>query len=264
MKTNGPTAVDLSWFEDVSPARTALLRVFCLPYAGASADLYRAWQSFIPPEVDLCLVHLPGRSRRIAEKPFQRLALLVDAVTRHMDSKTDIPYALYGHSMGGLISFELARELFRRYKSGPRHLFVSGCLPPHLMNSGRSTFALSDSEFIAELEQLKGTPAEILDNAELMEIFLPLLRADFELVETYECRSGVRLACPITVYSGLNDERVPPQRTRCWEEHTSAGCTVRLLHGDHFFINAGQEFVNIFRDDLLGLLQDSTLERSPM
>jgi medium-chain acyl-[acyl-carrier-protein] hydrolase len=262
MKTNGPTAVDLSWFEDLSPTRTPLLRVFCLPYAGASADRYRAWQGFIPPELDLCLVHLPGRSRRIAEKSFQKLTLLVDALAHQMDSKTDIAYALYGHSMGGLIGFELARELFRRYKIGPRHLFVSGCLPPQLANSGRSTFALPDSEFIAELKRLKGTPAEILDNAELMEIFLPLLRADFELVETYQCRPGVCLACPITVYSGLDDERVPPQSMRCWEEHTSAGCTTRLLHGDHFFINAGQEFINIFRDDLLGLLQNSALERS--
>jgi medium-chain acyl-[acyl-carrier-protein] hydrolase len=179
----------------------------------------------------------------------------VDAVAGRIGSEIDVPYVLYGHSMGGLISFELARELVRRYSRGPRHLFVSAYRAPDLTDERPATFNLPHREFIAELKRLKGTPAQILENPELMEVFMPVLRADFQVVETYEYCPQARLRCPITVYSGRDDERVLLEGVYGWEAQTSAPCTVRLLPGDHFFIHAGQEFTTTFRNDVLGVLR---------
>lgn len=241
---------DLGWFEHLSPLPQPSLRLFCLPHAGGTADAYRDWRRFLSPQVDLCLVHLPGRGRRIAEKAFNRLAPLVDVLAGCMAQEIDVPFVLYGHSMGGLISFELARELFRRYKTGPRHLFLSGCPAPHLNDSRCSTFSLPDQQFLAELKRLNGTSTEVLNDPELLELFLPVLRADFELVETYQYRSGGRLPCHITVYGGRDDEQVGLEGVYGWKEYTSGNCTIRLFPGGHFFVYAGRDFRNAFQDDV--------------
>jgi medium-chain acyl-[acyl-carrier-protein] hydrolase len=165
-----------------------------------------------------------------------------------------IPYALYGHSMGAVISFELTRELVRRQGKGPEHLLVSGRRAPQLPDTDPPTYHLPRDQFIAELKRLKGTPEEVLAHPELMELFISLLRADFEMVETYEFDPGERLACPITVYGGLSDEHVPAESCRAWSEQTSGVCRTRMVQGDHFFIRKpGPDFVNSFRQDVLSV-----------
>lgn len=251
---------NLIWFEHLASVRRPLLRLFCLPHAGGSADIYREWQHFLPPPIDLCLVHLPGRGRRIAEKPFNRLEPLVDDLADRMSHETDVPYVLYGHSMGALISFELARELFRRYGRGPRQLLVSGCEAPQLTKSRCSTFNLPDQQLIAELKRHNAS-AEVLNSPELLELFMPVLRADFELVETYHYRSGVPLSCQITVYGGRDDERVGLEGVYGWKEQTSSNCTIRLVRGGHFFIHTGQGFRTALGEDVLRVLQQVVLEK---
>jgi len=214
--------------------------------------MYRSWQRWFPEQIDVCLVHLPGRDQRIKEPAFTRLILLVKAIADHMDRKTSVPYALYGHSMGALISFELGRELFRRHGTEPEHMFVSGRRAPQWPRNEPAIFNLPHCEFIAELRRLNGTPGEVLDNPELIELFINPLRADFESVETYEYRSGEKLSCPITVYGGLQDEHVPVESCRAWQGQTSAGCKVRMFTGDHFFVrNPGPDFVAAFRRDVV-------------
>lgn len=233
-----------------------MLRLFCFPYAGGSADIYRHWQRQFPAEIDICLVHLPGRGKRMAEPSFTRVSALVNAIADRMGPEIKVPYVLYGHSMGALISFELSWELIRRYSAAPQHLFVSGRSAPQWPKTQPATFRLPHDEFLGELKRLNGTPREVLENSELMELFLGILRADFEMVETYEYQRRGPLECPITVYSGLHDEDVPSESCHAWREQTTSRCKIRMLNGDHFFIrDPRSEFVNVFRKDVLSTVR---------
>jgi medium-chain acyl-[acyl-carrier-protein] hydrolase len=243
------------WLEHLSRSQRSPLRLFCFPYAGGSAQIFRGWQRYLAPEIDVCLVHLPGRGSRINEKPFTSLPALVEAIADQIGEEIMEPFALYGHSMGTLISFELAREVFRRSGRSPQHLFLSGHCAPQWPRTRPVTFHLPEPEFIASLKDLNGTPNEILDHQETRAMFLPVLRADFEMVETYEFQPGQTLSCPLTVYGGLQDKYVPVESLHAWDIHSSAGCKVRMLEGDHFFIRSSEmEFVAILRRDILSVL----------
>jgi medium-chain acyl-[acyl-carrier-protein] hydrolase len=185
----------------------------------------------------------------------------VNAIADRIAPEIDIPYALYGHSMGATIAFELARELNRRHWAPPQHLFVSGRRAPQSPRTEPKTFNLPDDEFIAELRRLNGTPSEVLENPELLELFMGLLRADFELVETYQYHPAEQLSCPITVYGGLHDKEVPAESCQAWKEQTSARCNVRMVSGDHFFVrNPMQDFMSAFRSDVLRAIPASSTQ----
>jgi medium-chain acyl-[acyl-carrier-protein] hydrolase len=148
------------------------------------------------------------------------------------------PFALFGHSMGALISFEVARELRRRGAMGPAHLLVSGRQAPQIEDRDAPTYNLPHAEFIAELRRLEGTPDEILDNPELMSLVLPLLRSDFELVQTYQYRFEPPLSCPITAYGGLEDQGTTMEELRSWQSQTSSTFSLKMFQGNHFFIHS--------------------------
>ena len=252
MMSSSPCDADAPWFEHLSRTKTPSLRVFCTPYAGGSADIYRLWQRWFPQQIDICLVHLPGRGRRVKEQPFTQLTPLVKAIAANIDGEIKVPYVLYGHSMGGLISFELGRELLAKHRNSPAHIFVSGCRAPQWPRTELPTFDLPHDKFIDALKRLNGTPREVLDDPELMNVFIDILRADFEIVDTYEYRPKERLSCPITVYGGLQDEEVPLESCRAWQEQTSASCKVQMFEGDHFFIRDPEsKFPWAFRNDIM-------------
>jgi medium-chain acyl-[acyl-carrier-protein] hydrolase len=250
----GPTdASRRLWFESLSSVPR--LRLFCFPYAGGNSHVFRNWQGHFPYEIDLCLVHLPGRGRRIGERPFTRLKLLVETIADLIARELYPPYALYGHSMGALISFELTRELRRRHLSMPLRLFLSGRGAPSVPRRKPPIFNLPHDEFVVEMKRLNGTPPELLDDPKTRDLFLPVLRADFEMVGTYEYHPEERLSCPIVVYGGLKDQDIPVENLRAWEEHTSASCKVKMLAGGHFFIHdPGVGFVDALRNDVLSTL----------
>jgi medium-chain acyl-[acyl-carrier-protein] hydrolase len=251
------------WFERLSRHQRPPLRMFCFPYAGGSAQIFQTWQRYLSPEIDVCLVHLPGRGMRINEKAFTRISALVAAIADQIIDEIMDPFVLYGHSMGALISFELSREIFRRSGRTPLHLFLSGHRAPQWPRSRKQTFHLPDKEFIAKLKDLNGTPIELFDHPEMKAMFLPALRADFEMVETYEFSPGQPLSCPMTVYGGLQDSHVPLESLHAWGVHSTAGCKARMLKGDHFFIRSSEkEFVNILRSDVLNVLTDTRMKRT--
>jgi medium-chain acyl-[acyl-carrier-protein] hydrolase len=249
---NTGTGTDRFWFECLSRAKTPALRLFCFPYAGGSAEIYRHWQKWFPPEIGICLVHLPGRGKRLAETAFTRVSALVNTIADRMGPHIHTPYALYGHSMGALVSFELSWELIRRYDAGPQHLFVSGHSAPQWPRSRPPTFHLPDDDFLMVLKRLNGTPREVLENPDLMAVFLEVLRADFEMVETYQYQRKGHLDCPITVYSGLSDEDISLQACQGWPDQTLSGCKIKMFNGDHFFIrDPKSQFPDVFRNDVL-------------
>jgi medium-chain acyl-[acyl-carrier-protein] hydrolase len=185
------------------------------------------------------------------------MRLLVDTIAYHVERELRYPFGFYGHSMGALISFELARELRRRHGIEPVQLFLSGRGAPHVRPAKPATFNLADDEFIVKLRELNGTPQELLEDAETMEVLLPILRADFEVVETYEYQPGACLSCPITVYGGIQDKEVPVGDLREWKEHSPAPFKVRLFPGDHFFIHASSvRFLEVLRLDISDSLRN--------
>ena len=174
------------------------LRLFCFPYAGGGALVYRTWPDGLPFGVEVCAVQLPGREKRIMEPPYTRLAPLVQKLALVLIPYLDRPFTFFGHSMGALISFELVRQLRRQYGLGPAHLFVAGHRAPKIPNPGLPIYQLPEADFIARLRCFGGLPEVVLQDAELKDVFVPLLRADIELCETYVYVTGAPFDCHIS------------------------------------------------------------------
>jgi medium-chain acyl-[acyl-carrier-protein] hydrolase len=171
--------------------------------------------------------------------PFTQMAPLVNAVTPILLPYLDKPFAFFGHSMGGLLSFELARQLRREHGISPIHLFVSASRAPQISSKKPPIHALPETEFKQELRRLNGTPASVLENNELMQLLIPILRADFAVLETYAYTSEAPLECPITAFGGLQDQEVSLEELQGWREQTKA-FSLQMFPGDHFFIHSAQ------------------------
>jgi medium-chain acyl-[acyl-carrier-protein] hydrolase len=212
-------------------------RLFCFPFAGAGASTFREWPLDLPDDVHVYGIQLPGRENRIGEAPIRRLPEAAIAIAAAISRHADLPFALFGHSSGALIAFEVARAL-RNHHSSPTHLFVSGCRGPSVPERAKPIHALPDDAFIQELRRLGGTPEGILANKELMQVMLPTLRADFELSETYRYGHQESLECPITVLGGMQDREVENSDLPGWQLESRGPFTLRMFPGDHYFLHS--------------------------
>ena len=175
------------------------------------------------------------------EPAFTRLLPLIQALTRALLPCLDKPFVFFGHSLGGLISFELTRLLYKDCGLSPVHLFVSARRAPQLPAPTLPIHASSEPIFLEELRRLNGTPKAVLENAELMQLLLPTLRADFAISETYVyTASTFLLDCPITAFGGLQDQYSNYDSLEAWREQTSGTFLVQMLPGTHFFLNSAQ------------------------
>lgn len=188
-------------------------------------------------------MQLPGREDRSREPAFTDLDALVEALEHALLPYLDVPFALFGHSMGALISFELTRRLRRRHALEPAHLFLSGRRAAQIPHRGHIVHRMPEPQLIDELRRLNGTPAEALENARLMRQVLPVLRADFAVCETYSYRDDAPLDCPITVLGGLRDPMTSRDDLAAWRRQTRGAFTQRMFPGDHFFIHGAQPMV---------------------
>jgi medium-chain acyl-[acyl-carrier-protein] hydrolase len=219
----------------------ARLRLFCFPYAGGGASIYGRWAEHLPPGVELVAVQLPGRESRLAEKPYSELGPLVEKLAEALAPYMDLPFALFGHSNGGLMAFELARLLRAQRRRLPVHLFVSGRPAPQVELTDPPIHALPRDEFMAELRRFGGTPEEVLKNEEIMALIEPLLRADFALGETYAYVPGPPLALPLSAYAGATDEEVPTWQVEAWKEQTEGEFRYVEFPGGHFFLHEDRD-----------------------
>lgn len=228
------------WFVNFRPNPRAGVRLFCFPYAGGGASVFRTWPADLPSYFEVYAAQLPGRGARMAESPFTHISAMVASIADGLRPHLSKPFAFFGHSMGAIIGFELARLLRREGRPGPFHLFVSGHAAPQLPDTSRRTYDLPEQELIEELRRLNGTPPEVLAQPELMQLMLPILRADFEVCQTYECSTEPPLDCPVTVFGGMDDVETGRERLEPWREQTSAPFSLKMLPGDHFFLNGAQ------------------------
>lgn len=240
-----------SWFMNANVHSRADMRLFCFPYAGGGASIYHDWLRLLPKEIEVCPVQLPGRENRGMEAPISSLSEIVQAVTEEMKPLLNLPFAIFGHSMGALLAYETARLLTKKYSKTPLHLFVSGHSAPHLPHSGKQLHSLSDQELIHELRMLRGTPEAVLQNDELMNLLLPRLRADFQVCETYDFIRSEPLSCPITALGGIEDDGTTEEALAAWKELTRMETEVHLFHGGHFFLHDEQkELVGTIKERL--------------
>ncbi|WP_019505899.1 thioesterase II family protein [Pleurocapsa sp. PCC 7319] len=229
-----------SWIARSRPNPNAKLRLFCLPYAGGAASTFSSWSTSLTSEVEICPIELPGHGYRIAERPLDRLEPLVEKLTHALLPYLDKPFAFFGHSMGGLVGFELTHKIRKHCNISPEHLFISGRHAPQVPGSKPPIHHLPEPKFINELGRLNGTPKAVLENVELMELFLPVLRADFAAIETHAYIPKPRLDCPITVLGGIQDFEIACNDLEPWREQTNGNFSMQMFQGDHFFINSNQ------------------------
>ncbi|MFE6520895.1 thioesterase II family protein [Streptomyces sp. NPDC057794] len=240
-RTATPRAVRAhGWIVGTRRPATPAVRLFCLPYAGGGASTYSAWPALFPDEVDVCPVELPGRLTRWSETAFDRAEPLVEALATALEAELDVPYALFGHSMGALLAFELARALRRRGADEPRILFVSGGPAPQLPRRLPQIHDELDDVVVDRLRNLGAVPEDVYAEPELLELLLPTIRADFSVVETYKHQPEPPLGCPVVAFAGTEDREVPPELVASWHEQTTGGFTHHILPGDHFFLHSAR------------------------
>lgn len=242
------------WLVVAKPVARPQLRMYCLPHAGGGASMFRLWGESLPAGVEVCGIQLPGREGRWKEPTVPHLGQLVDCIVPAM--RLDVPYVFYGHSMGAILAFELACELRRSGLREPLHLMVSGRRAPQIPLDLPPIAGLADDAFIAAItRQYNGIPQIIQQDQELLQLFLPLLRADMSVIETYAWRDEAPLDCPLSVFSGIDDRSVTIEQLVAWRGLTNADFRLELLPGDHFFpqMRRDQLLRSIARD-LTGLL----------
>ena len=213
----------------------AAIRLLCFPHAGGGATAYFPLAALLPEAIELRIVQLPGRETRFGEQPFLRMAPLVDALSHALSDLVREPYALFGHSLGALVAFELSRELRRSGMPLPRTLIVSGRRAPTVKASEPPLHQLPDEVFIGELiRRYDAIPRVILDDPELMALFLPVLKADFALFETHEHRDEPRLDCALAIYGGSGDPQT--EQMEGWADLVAGPCRRRRFDGGHFYL----------------------------
>jgi len=213
----------------------AKLRLFCLPHAGGNAWSFHRWRPRMPDEMEVCGVQLPGHGDRIRETPLEDFPAVLESLAEALRAEIKQPYALFGHSLGALLAFELAR-LFRHDPGiEPSHLFVSGHNAPRVPDDLEDVSSLDDAALIESVRRLNCTPEEALRDDELMQLMLPVIRADFAVRESYVYEDAEPLTCPLTALGGLWDPRTDAEGLEAWREHTVGPFAVRQFPGDHFF-----------------------------
>lgn len=226
------------WTAFHRPPEGARLRLFCFPFAGGGASAYRGWQAAMPAGVEVVPVQLPGREGRFGEPLHRSLHTLLPPMLLGLRGMMELPFAFFGHSMGALVAFELARLLARVGAAGPVRLFASAYAGPRVLPRHPQLHALPAAEFMEEMRTLNGTPAEVLESREIMDALFPVLRADFEMCETYRYLPGDPLPCPLHVLGGADDPNITRDDLEAWAAETSGTFDLRIFPGDHFYLQS--------------------------
>jgi pyochelin biosynthetic protein PchC len=223
------------WIRIFHPSPDRGIRLVCLPHAGGAASGYFGLSAALAPSVEVWSVQYPGRQDRRSEPPVTDVRELARRLAERLDGRLDQPYALFGHSMGAVVAFELAR-LLEQSGRGPQVLLASGRRAPSTVRDER-VHLRDDAGVAQELRLLSGTDPAFLRDPELFEMILPALRADYRAVETYQSDLDSTVTCPVTALVGDNDPKTTVEEARAWGRHTSGAFELRILAGGHFFLD---------------------------
>ena len=241
------------WFVNLTPRRRAPRRLFLFPFAGAGPYVFRPWVNLLPGDLSIIAVQLPGRGSRIRETPIRRLDQVLDQLEYEIGEYLDIPFSFFGHSMGALIMFECARRL-RASGYEPEQMHVSAYPAPHIPFPYRRLHGLSETEFILEMRYLSGTPEQVLGCRDLLELVIPVLRADFEILEDYRYIEGKPFDCPLLVTGGTRDPIARREHLELWRNHAAGPFDLAMFEGNHFYYEQHREaFLGLVSRNLHGI-----------
>lgn len=234
-----------SWFRNYNKGDNPKLRIFCFPYAGGNANIFSSWAKYLPDNIELIAIQSPGRGGRFKEEPIGCLDSKVRELHQEIRSYVELPYIFVGHSNGALLAFELARELQKSGNCNMQHIVISAKRAPHLPKIKEPIYNLPDDEFVNRLQQYEFTPKEVLANQELMEILLPMLRADFSLSDTHNFDASYKLKSDFSLFYGIQDKDVPVEDVFAWQSLIEGKQEQYSFDDGHFFITSQQKlFVN--------------------
>jgi len=227
------------------PSTNATSRLICLPFAGGGVAPFRQWARAFPSDVELLVAQLPAREGRLREQPFESIWDMADWLLPEVIEASDLPFAIFGHSMGALVAYELAVALERMNERMPTSAFFSARRPPDESADEPPIADLPDNnEFLDALQhRYNAVPDAVRNEPELLELLLPALRADLRAIERYSPRITHQLRCPVHVYGGLQDKRPTPSELAGWQRFAQQRIRVRLFPGDHFFITSQRDAV---------------------
>jgi medium-chain acyl-[acyl-carrier-protein] hydrolase len=226
----------MKWVSDRDLAGPSRVRLFCLPHAGSGAAGFYRWKRLLSAEIAVCPVMLPGREARLGTPALRSAAEIVSALQQEVREELARPYAIFGHSMSALLAFEWARAIERAGLPGPQCLFVSGRDAPQIPFGHRNLHLMEDEAMVRALAQRYGGDVKVLlEDAALREVFMPIVRADLTVVETYQFVPGPALECKLRAFAGRSDASVSELGLEAWGEMTTGPFAARRIAGDHFF-----------------------------
>lgn len=228
------------WLVENATPGPARRRLVCVPYAGGGAGLFEPWRRALPGTA-ISAVRPPGRENRFREPPLTSVGAILDqlapTVAARVEGDAGLPWAVFGYSLGALLAYELVARLAQTGGPVPAVLMVGGAEAPHVPRHLPDVSWLPDDEFAGEIARLGGTPIEVLEHAELLALMLPMIRADFRILETHAPRPGAPLPCPVVTYRAADDRDVRREGVARWAELTSSTATHHDLPGGHFVIS---------------------------
>ncbi|WP_414587921.1 SDR family NAD(P)-dependent oxidoreductase [Scytonema sp. PCC 10023] len=236
------TVAATDWLVFPKPNPDARLRLFCFPYLGGSSSAFLTWSDDLPLDIEICALQLPGGTDRLGEQPFDELNPLVETLARVLLPYLDKPFAFYGHSLGALLCFELARYLRRENSKIPTHLFVGAWYAPQLPHPFSSIAQISEEEALKKAD-LIDLPQSIQQNTELMRLLQPTLKAGILMHENYIYSQESPLDCPITAFGGMQDKVITQEHLSAWREQTCSTFKLQMLSGNHLFLHSDQELL---------------------
>jgi medium-chain acyl-[acyl-carrier-protein] hydrolase len=229
------------WFLSPHPLPEARFRLFCFPHAGGGVATYRSWPHHLAADIEVRAVQMPGRDGRMDEAPFTSMPALVEAMAEAIAPHVGRPYGFFGHSMGAVVAFELVRRLRARGQPPPVHLFVAAHRAPHVPDREPPCHRLPEAAFVDHLvRRYNAIPRAILAEPALMNLFVPILRADFTLLESYRFPPGEPLDQPITVFGGAHDPVTTADDLRAWRDMTRGPFDLHVIAGGHFFVQESE------------------------
>ena len=223
------------WMPYCQEAPGARLTLFCFHCAGSGASMFRAWRQHIPKDIDLRPIQLPGRENRLKETPYTHIEPLVEDATQALTPHLSRPFAIFGHSMGALVAFEVARKIRSTSRLEPAHLFLSSYPASQLVRSRQAMANLPEDEFLVRAADYHWIPEQLLRNRELTTAIAEILRADVATCESYAYRHDAPFECPVSVFGGQKDPYVSRDELLAWQDHALGPFKLRLFPGDHSY-----------------------------